>query len=59
MTQQQPQQMQDIDLTFKLSFIDSVIKTLDEVWIDWICEGRPTYFGMYYYEVKRKGYVIL
>ena len=31
MTQQQPQQMQDIDLTFKLSFIDQIMKGLDEV----------------------------
>ena len=31
MTQQQPQQMQDVDLTFKLSFIDQVMKALDEV----------------------------
>ena len=31
MTQQQPQQMQDIDLTFKLSFIDQIMRDLDEV----------------------------
>ena len=31
MTQQQTQQIQDIDLTFKLSFMDQVMKALDEV----------------------------